>query len=160
MKCHCGNPSEYSECCELLHKGQPAQSAEQLLRSRYSAFVTQDIAFIKQTIHPSQLHEFDEKGIREWAENSEWEGLEIHSVNEISEIETHIDFTAVYKLANQVHQHREMSVFKKKDGVWYFFDGRFINAGPVKRAEPKVGRNDPCVCGSGKKYKKCCGVND
>ncbi|MDZ7637918.1 MAG: SEC-C metal-binding domain-containing protein [Bryobacterales bacterium] len=28
----------------------------------------------------------------------------------------------------------------------------------VKRAEPKVGRNDPCPCGSGKKYKKCCGA--
>ena len=28
---------------------------------------------------------------------------------------------------------------------------------PVKRAEPKVGRNDPCPCGSGKKYKNCCG---
>jgi preprotein translocase subunit SecA len=28
---------------------------------------------------------------------------------------------------------------------------------PVKRAKKKVGRNDPCPCGSGKKYKKCCG---
>lgn len=27
----------------------------------------------------------------------------------------------------------------------------------VKRADQKVGRNDPCPCGSGKKYKKCCG---
>jgi len=30
---------------------------------------------------------------------------------------------------------------------------------PVRRTQPKVGRNDPCVCGSGKKFKKCCGVN-
>lgn len=29
---------------------------------------------------------------------------------------------------------------------------------PVKRAQPKVGRNEPCPCGSGKKYKKCCGA--
>ena len=29
---------------------------------------------------------------------------------------------------------------------------------PVRRKEPKVGRNDPCPCGSGKKYKKCCGA--
>lgn len=28
---------------------------------------------------------------------------------------------------------------------------------PYRRPEPKVGRNDPCPCGSGKKYKKCCG---
>jgi uncharacterized protein YecA (UPF0149 family) len=29
---------------------------------------------------------------------------------------------------------------------------------PVRRVEPKIGRNDPCPCGSGKKYKKCCGA--
>ena len=29
----------------------------------------------------------------------------------------------------------------------------------VRREEPKVGRNDPCPCGSGKKYKNCCGKN-
>jgi uncharacterized protein YecA (UPF0149 family) len=29
---------------------------------------------------------------------------------------------------------------------------------PIESEEPKVGRNDPCPCGSGKKYKKCCGV--
>ncbi|HIE11729.1 MAG TPA: hypothetical protein EYP62_08950, partial [Kiritimatiellae bacterium] len=29
---------------------------------------------------------------------------------------------------------------------------------PVRRTQPKVGRNDPCPCGSGKKYKKCCGA--
>ncbi|MDZ7820465.1 MAG: SEC-C metal-binding domain-containing protein [Candidatus Marinimicrobia bacterium] len=28
---------------------------------------------------------------------------------------------------------------------------------PVRRSQPKVGRNDPCPCGSGKKYKNCCG---
>ncbi|MDG1687910.1 MAG: SEC-C metal-binding domain-containing protein [Gammaproteobacteria bacterium] len=28
---------------------------------------------------------------------------------------------------------------------------------PVTRDAPKIGRNDPCVCGSGRKFKKCCG---
>ena len=31
-------------------------------------------------------------------------------------------------------------------------------AEPKRREEPRVGRNDPCPCGSGKKYKKCCGA--
>jgi preprotein translocase subunit SecA len=31
---------------------------------------------------------------------------------------------------------------------------------PKKREIAKVGRNDPCPCGSGKKYKKCCGINE
>jgi len=34
---------------------------------------------------------------------------------------------------------------------------RRVAAEPVRRESPKVGRNDPCPCGSGKKYKKCCG---
>ena len=34
---------------------------------------------------------------------------------------------------------------------------RLIQHGPYKRATPKIGRNDKCPCGSGKKYKNCCG---
>jgi preprotein translocase subunit SecA len=30
---------------------------------------------------------------------------------------------------------------------------------PYRRAEPKLGRNDPCFCGSGRKYKKCHGAS-
>jgi uncharacterized protein YecA (UPF0149 family) len=29
---------------------------------------------------------------------------------------------------------------------------------PIRHTGPEVGRNDPCPCGSGKKYKKCCGA--
>ena len=32
-----------------------------------------------------------------------------------------------------------------------------VAKGPVKRASAKIGRNDPCPCGSGMKYKQCCG---
>ena len=34
---------------------------------------------------------------------------------------------------------------------------RLLNPVKTRVAEEKVGRNDPCLCGSGKKYKKCCG---
>ncbi|MBT6232229.1 MAG: zinc chelation protein SecC [Nitrosomonadales bacterium] len=30
---------------------------------------------------------------------------------------------------------------------------------PIMRDTPKVGRNDPCICGNGRKFKKCCGKN-
>ncbi len=36
--------------------------------------------------------------------------------------------------------------------------GESVKVETVRREEPKVGRNDPCICGSGKKYKKCCGA--
>ena len=38
-------------------------------------------------------------------------------------------------------------------------DGETTNHEPVRNEGPKVGRNDPCPCGSGKKYKNCCGRN-
>ena len=34
-----------------------------------------------------------------------------------------------------------------------------VKKGPVRRESAKIGRNDPCPCGSGKKYKMCCGRN-
>jgi SEC-C motif-containing protein len=45
----------------------------------------------------------------------------------------------------------------RREGIWYFHDGELKKAPPVKHG-PKIGRNDPCPCGSGKKYKKCCGA--
>jgi SEC-C motif-containing protein len=50
-----------------------------------------------------------------------------------------------------------VSRFLKQDGEWYFVDGQLVAPKTEKRNQPKVGRNDPCPCGSAKKYKKCCG---
>jgi Predicted metal-binding protein related to the C-terminal domain of SecA len=43
-------------------------------------------------------------------------------------------------------------------GAWFFYDGRAVKQETIKKEGPDVGRNDPCPCGSGKKYKKCCGA--
>lgn len=48
-----------------------------------------------------------------------------------------------------------------KESYWDLNDSDdyydYVEPEPYKRESPKVGRNDPCPCGSGKKYKKCCG---
>ena len=64
---------------------------------------------------------------------------------------------ADYGNYHQSCEHREQSYFKKIDGEWRFIDGEIEKNKPFHREEPKIGRNDPCPCGSGKKYKKCCG---
>ena len=51
---------------------------------------------------------------------------------------------------------RMQSIFEKENGEWKFLDARGISVGTYRREEPKTGRNDPCPCGSGKKFKKCC----
>jgi uncharacterized protein len=52
---------------------------------------------------------------------------------------------------------REVFYDTVEEAYHYWFDSR-INRIPQKREGGKVGRNDPCPCGSGKKYKACCGA--
>ena len=59
-----------------------------------------------------------------------------------------------YEVDGNAVSHKERSLFKKKENTWYFYNAASLD--PVKREGPKVGRNDPCPCGSGKKFKKCC----
>ena len=57
-------------------------------------------------------------------------------------------------------EHHERAEFEKIKGEWRFIDGRIIGPEPIRREEPRIGRNDPCPCGSGLKYKKCCMLKD
>jgi len=68
-----------------------------------------------------------------------------------------VEFRALYTANGEFCNHHERSVFRRENGDWRFVDGDFVAEKPIEREEPKVGRNDPCPCGSGKKYKKCCG---
>jgi SEC-C motif-containing protein len=64
---------------------------------------------------------------------------------------------AIYHEKGKVVRHHELAEFAKEDGQWYFVDGRAPKHVQSIRQGPKIGRNDPCPCGSGRKFKKCCG---
>ena len=155
--CPCGTGVNFANCCQphLLGLEKP-DTAEKLLRSRYTAFVAKQVDYILQTHHPETVKDIDKNSIKEWSENSTWQGLEIVDVdnNLTAQGETTIEFIARYAQSGVTQVHRETSLFKKSDDAWYFYDVK-KNA-PIKN-ENKIGRNDPCKCGSGKKYKKCCG---
>ena len=68
-----------------------------------------------------------------------------------------VEFIARYRTGGSAHAHHERSRFRRVDGRWYFVDGQMVKPTPV-RAAPTVGRNAPCPCGSGKKYKRCHGA--
>jgi SEC-C motif-containing protein len=68
-----------------------------------------------------------------------------------------VEFVARYRQGGKVFAHHEQASFRKADGRWLYVDGT-INPKPAQRFAAKVGRNDPCPCGSGQKYKKCCGA--
>jgi SEC-C motif domain protein len=156
--CHCGLEKDYDDCCGPFIRGEslPA-TAEQLMRSRYSAFVVQAIDYLVQTHDPKTRSEIDEEGLSDWAEAADWEGLNVVSSEKGGEKDSEgmVEFVAHYSIEGTDQQHHELADFKKRDGRWFFADGKQVNT-TVRRGAPKVGRNDPCPCGSGKKYKKCC----
>jgi SEC-C motif-containing protein len=129
------------------------------MRSRYTAFAVGDIDYIFNTHDPDTVSEIDRKSTETWSKESEWNGIEILDTDAggAEDDEGTVDFIAHYLLKGRKLEHRERAEFRKVDGRWVFVDGAELAGPPVVRESPKVGRNDPCPCGSGKKYKKCCG---
>lgn len=159
MSCACGSGKEFGECCEPLIKGDALpETAEALMRSRYTAYVRGAIDYILNTVHPDKRAGHDENSIRNWSQSSKWQGLEIMSTEEggAEDDEGVVEFLARFRDKQGPRKHHEIARFKKHEGRWFFFDGAPPKVTTVVRDSPKVGRNDPCPCGSGRKYKKCC----
>jgi len=157
--CPCGSGKEHVKCCTPYISGKkPAPTAEALMRSRYSAYVFKEIDYLSETLAPEALEGHDDSSVREWAESAEWLGLEINDTWAGGEKDDSgiVEFSANYAIDGEAQTHRERSQFKRIDGNWRYLDGDMVSPPPIKK-EPKVGRNEPCPCGSGKKYKKCCG---
>lgn len=156
-KCPCGSNLTYAKCCKPLITGaSPATSAEQLMRARYSAYVKVETDFLFASTHPQHRKNYDHDGTRTWAEKAEWHGLEIVAAkggeaDSLGEVE----FIARYSEEGVEKEHHELGKFKKLEGVWYFTEGKMAGAKPL--VSTKIGRNEACPCGSGNKYKKCCG---
>jgi len=69
-----------------------------------------------------------------------------------------VEFIATYRQKGVTHNHHEVGEFRRHKGCWYYTDGKMVTPGTQRNEGPRTGRNDPCPCGSGKKYKKCCGA--
>ena len=158
--CYCGSEKEFNVCCEPFLTGEAnPPTAEACMRSRYSAFVTHNIDYIHNTLDPTRKHEFDSENIKEWATKSTWEGLQIAATEKggVDDTEGTVEFIARFSIEGVSRTHHEVGVFRKENGIWYFVNGEIITPKPFIRKLPKTNRNDPCTCGSGKKFKKCCG---
>ena len=153
----------FDDCCAPFLKGaKKATTAESMMRSRYSAYVVKNIEYIDQTQINEKNEVFNKEEALKWAESSEWQGLEIKRTQkgEANDDTGVVEFIAHYKdkASGTELRHHETSLFQKHNGDWKFKEGNIHGAQPVKRVEPKIGRNDPCHCNSGKKFKKCHGA--
>ncbi len=143
----------------LAHEKKPP-TAEALMRSRYSAFAKADIDYLYETLSPDQRADFNREATAEWATKCQWHGLDIVETEQGLEGDSvgKVTFTAHFSRDGKPLTHKEKSLFRRDpaDGEWEFAAELPLKGEPVVLgAQP--GRNDPCPCGSGKKYKKCCG---
>ncbi len=143
-KCPCGSNKTYSDCCSPLHKGRTADSAEALMRSRFSAFALQVSDYLLTSWHPTTRPEQIELDAA-----THWKRLEIISASNDKQ-QGSVHFKAYYQEKNEWHLLEETSKFLFENGHWFYHSGNF----QPQALSPS--RNDSCPCGSGKKYKKCC----
>lgn len=116
MPCPCGKQLTYGECCGRLHAGS---AAEELMRSRYSAFAVGDEAYLKRSWHPGTRPDaLDLDGGLEWVR------LEVLSTSEGTPFhrEGTVDFRAVYRENGREGELREHSRFLRHDGAWVYVD--------------------------------------
>lgn len=160
MSCPCGKGESLETCCGPILDGAPAATAEQLMRSRYTAYVVGNVDHVVATHDPDTQESVDRDGTLAWSKQSEWLGLEVVGSEGGGAGDTTgtVEFVARFAVAGKIQAHHERSRFKKVDDRWYYVDGDMLKAKPAEREGPKVGRNEPCPCGSGKKFKKCHGA--
>lgn len=159
--CPCGSKREFDDCCKQIIKGtRRAKTAVELMKARYVAYTTCDIDFIMSSNAPETRENVSREATEEWARSAHWLGIEIRNTIDGGEKDDEgiVEFVAKFELEGRIINHHEKSYFKKINGNWFFVDGQVIPETYV-RPKPKIGRNDPCPCGSGKKYKFCCGRN-
>lgn len=161
QQCHCGSDRPFTECCAPFIDGSATPpTAEALMRSRYSGYAERAVDYLGETLHPDHRADWDRDATQRWAEGAEWMGLQIvdTEAGQPGDQQGWVEFIATYKEGDTLKRHHERSRFEAKDGRWYYVDGEMPKPQTQRNEAPKVGRNDPCPCGSGKKYKKCCGA--
>lgn len=158
--CPCGSQRPFSDCCQpLLSNEAYAKTAEALMRSRYSAFATGNIDYLIATLHPSKRQPQDRELLQGALHNTCWLGLQVRACEQGRETDERgtVEFIATWSEGGQSGFLHERSRFVKDSDRWYYVDGDLFNTTGKSIAKP--GRNDPCWCGSGKKFKKCHGAN-
>lgn len=123
--CYCGNKLPYTECCEVAHKDlKKVQTAEQLMRSRYSAFVIADGDYLMKSHHVTTRPVKEKKSIVKWAKSVQWIRLEVLGTTEglLNDEKGTVHFKAFFFENGSVQVIQENSLFKKENGIWFYVD--------------------------------------
>ena len=125
------------------------------MRSRYTAYATGAVDYLLAT----QVEQ-DREAVESWAREARFTRLEVLDTGAggSGDDQGVVEFAATWESRGQTHVHRERSTFERRRGRWIYVSGETPKTAPLRREAPRVGRNEPCPCGSGRKFKKCCGA--
>jgi SEC-C motif-containing protein len=121
----------------VYQKSRNSMTPKELMISRYEAFVQHDWDYLVKTSLYQTKEELSAPSSIEWLK------LEVVDAQEDT-----VEFKAYYKENARVGVLHEKSKFVLVDNEWKYKDGTLFNT--------QIQRNEPCPCGSGKKYKRCC----
>lgn len=123
--CPCGSGEPYAACClRFLEQRAEPKTAEELMRSRYSAFAKGHITYLKDTLWPRHQAGFDAGATAKWAEDNHWTGLTVLATEagRAGDRDGTVLFEARYLAEGRLQVHRELSRFRKKAGRWYYVE--------------------------------------
>lgn len=143
--CPCCSGKSYQACCQSLHNGGIAESPEQLMRSRYSAFAIGDSDYLLRTSSTSLQTNLSKEELDHTCQVYRFVSLEVISANDNT-----VEFVANLLHGDELHPLHETSSFIQQENEWKYDSGILHETHTVK-----LKRNDKCPCGSGKKYKQC-----
>lgn len=126
MQCPCNPLRKFDICCQPLILGKDnAKTAEQLMRSRYSAYVVADINYLMNSHYPQTRPTKERKSILKWAKSVQWLGLQIISMKkgELHDNEGYVEFKALFMTDSKVESIHENSYFMKENNKWYYKSG-------------------------------------
>jgi len=121
MNCHCGSGSSYQECCDRFLSGEQwPETAEALMRARYSAYVEGEDGFLIDSWHPLSCPSQFESNL-----NQQWLGLKILAVNQgrPGDGSGSVEFVAIFKVSGKVETLHEVSEFVREQGRWCYLSG-------------------------------------
>lgn len=154
-KCLCGSEKAYEECCGIYHEGKFAPTPETLMRSRYTAYAMADMDYIVKTMKGKPLQNFEKESVRKWALSVVWRSLSVLKAFQENEKIGFVEFIAEYFEGDKIKVIHEVSEFHREDEIWYYVDGVHPK-GSLSKSK-NVSRNEPCPCGSERKFKNCHG---
>jgi SEC-C motif-containing protein len=124
--CPCGSNLADDACCARYHRGEPAPTAEALMRSRYTAYARGEIEYLVETHDPATRGALDRDSIATWSRDTEWLGLEIVATEYGGATDARgvVEFIARGTTSGKPFTQRERSRFRKLAGRWVYIDGK------------------------------------